>query len=139
MICGCLGYNLSCKLFPESGRVHGSICSGGDMLGGKAVIHVFLKLVCRCFESCSCVSMKTLSRRNRVLSWVSFVITHPTVYPVLSTLANFSRVSLLFFKLQLVCSSSRKLPDYSRMVSYSPSEHLRPLVSAYFMEAWRSS
>ena len=76
--------------------------------------------------------MKALSRRSRVIVFelvLPLLITYPYVVPfMVSTLAGFPVVFLLFFELQLTYASSRKLPDYSRLIIYGSSEHRHPLV-----------
>lgn len=87
------------------------------MLGGRAVIHDILNLVCRCFVGCSQIRVKALSRRNSHCVF-ELVLPLPTtlviVYPVWSTLANFPSVSLL-----LILQASPHVPSSSILLDYS--------------------
>lgn len=77
------------------------------MLGGRAIIHDILNLVCRCFVGRSQIRVKALSRKNShcVFELVLPLPTTLVIYPVWSTLANFPCVSLL-----LILQASAHMP-----------------------------
>lgn len=83
------------------------------MLGGRAIIHDILNLVCRCFVGRSQIRVKALSRKNSrcVFELVLPLATTLVIYPVWSTLANFP---LCFPVTHSSSFSSRApLPEYS--------------------------